>query len=71
MRKIMKSRRGTLMATAASSMVLGLAAAGAATAQDEGEDDAEVITVTGFRSAIESAIDTKRESTSIVEAISA
>jgi iron complex outermembrane receptor protein len=71
MRTIIKSRRGMLMATAASSMVLGLAAAGAATAQDEGEDDAEVITVTGFRSAIESAIDTKRESTSIVEAISA
>ena len=71
MRKIMKSRRGMLMATAASSVALGLTAAGAAVAQDEEAGPTEVITVTGIRAAIESSIEAKRESTSIVEAISA
>ncbi|WP_412545307.1 TonB-dependent receptor [Maricaulis sp. MIT060901] len=71
MRKITKSRRGMLMATAASSVALGLSPASAAIAQDEEAGPTEVITVTGIRAAIESSIEAKRESTSIVEAISA
>ncbi|WP_203290685.1 TonB-dependent receptor [Maricaulis parjimensis] len=63
------SRRGWLLSSAASTMTLALALSGQAIAQDD--DDTEVITVRGFRSAIESAIEVKRESTSIVEAISA
>jgi len=70
MRKMIKSRRGLLMATAATGVALGLATAGAAVAQEE-TTETEVITIQGFRSAIETAIETKREATSIVEAISA
>lgn len=70
MRKIMKSRRCTLMATAATGVALGLASAGAVLAQDT-SSDVETITVTGIRAAIESSIEAKRESTSIVEAVSA
>ncbi len=68
MRKITKSRRLSLMATAATGVALGLATASTAIAQD---GEPEVITVTGIRAAIESSIEAKRESTSIVEAISA
>ena len=67
-----RSRRTWLMASAASTLALATAMGSAAQAQDNGNDeDTEVIRVTGFRTAIESAIETKRESSSIVEAISA
>ena len=71
MSKFTHSRRNWLMASVATSTALVLAASGGAMAQDEAEDDVEVITISGFRSAIESAIAVKREETSIVEAISA
>ncbi len=68
MRNLVNSRRGALMATAATGIALGLATAGSAAAQDE---EPEIITVTGIRAAIASSIEAKRDNTSIVEAISA
>ncbi len=65
------TRRRWLMASAASSTALMLAATGGAVAQDNDGEVNDVITVTGIRAAIQSSIATKRESTSIVEAISA
>ena len=66
------TRRSWLMTSAASTLALTMALAAPASAQDDADDQtSEVITVTGFRSAIENSIAVKRESTSIVEAISA
>ena len=65
------TRRGWLLSTAASTMTLAMALSGQAAAQDDTGDDAEVITVRGFRAAVETAIEVKRASTSSVEAISA
>ncbi|WP_291845102.1 TonB-dependent receptor [Maricaulis sp.] len=66
------TRRGWLLTSAASTLALSMALAAPASAQDQAEEaSGDVITVTGFRSSIESSIAVKRESTSIVEAISA
>lgn len=68
------TRRATLLASVATSIALGMAAAAPGFAQDNDNDDDEetdIIVVTGFRAAIESAIQEKRTSTSIVEAVSA
>lgn len=65
------SRRARLLTSAATGFAL--VASGAAFAQDADadEEEREVITVTGIRASIENSIEAKRESTSIVEAISA
>jgi iron complex outermembrane receptor protein len=67
MKNHLKSRRNWLLASAATGLVVMAAPAIA----QETDDDVETIRVTGFRAAIESSIEAKRENTSIVEAISA
>ena len=72
MKPIFTSKRGWLLSTAA----LAIACAGTAYGQEvEADDDEEivqdVITVTGIRGSIQNSLNTKKNSTSIVEAISA
>jgi len=63
-------RAGRLaLLTGASSIAIGVSAP--ALAQDEGAADQDVITVTGVRSSLERAMDIKRDSHGVVDAISA
>ncbi len=62
--------RRWLMGTAATGLAMFMAAA-PAMAQDDEEDDGDVVVVRGLKSAIQQSIATKAESTSIVEAVSA
>lgn len=67
-----KGLRSRLLACAATGLALVATAAGGAYAQDDADDeDADVIVVRGIRSSIASSIAAKRDSTSIVEAVSA
>ena len=59
----------TSVAAAVAAVLAG--ASGVARAQDAGSKDLEEVVVTGIRWSIETSIATKRESTSIVEAVSA
>src|SRR5688572_2878839 len=63
-----RSRWG-LLTGAASGLALLCATTGFAYAQDAADD--EEIVVTGFRASLQNSVDTKRRSTSIVEAVSA
>ncbi len=69
------TRRARLMSGGAISAAMLLAFTGAAHAQtaqdDEDETQVDEVVVTGIRSSIESSINTKRESTSIVEVVTA
>lgn len=66
-----KRRHWRLMTTAASSVVLLWSAVGVAQAQDATAGEEDEIIVTGFRASLQNSIDTKRRSSSIVEAVSA
>lgn len=71
---MLQRKRNLLSAALASAMIMAVPQAFAQEApESEGEDASELdrVTVTGIRRGIESAISVKRESTSIVEAISA
>ena len=67
-------KRNLLSVALASAALMMAAAAQAQTAEQNdttGANDLDVIKVTGIRRSIEASTDTKKESTSIVEAVSA
>lgn len=66
MKKIYKTRIATSM-----SLILGAAVVAPATAQEATADDVEVIQVSGIRGSLIKAMDVKRESNGVVDAINA
>ena len=71
--KYSRHLRDALLSTAALSLALGGASASFAQDADEEADaqSSDVVVVRGIRSSIQSSIATKRESTSIVESVTA